>query len=387
DNSIWKSPKPCLGFLAFTLVELLVVIAIIGVLIALLLPAVQAAREAARRTQCLNKVKQLSLGCHVHHDSYGSLMSGYGNVINAASNTRIDRWSGLVLLLPFIEQTALYSRFMTEASGSGAPSSFDPPATSPRRVAVNAFVCPADTNKPASPYNLIARTNYRMCGGDSPFSFLNYTRVDTINNGLGHPYFTNVQWMRGCFGYCTEYTLDSISDGTSNTLLYSERATSANINGVLRIVETGLANFNNNAPWVGTNENASVNRRSECINSRNGSLYKNPLTGVTYPGSYDGSLGWNYTDGYYLHSFFYTVISPNGPSCYYRTNRDLGIITPTSNHSDGVTVGLADGSVRFINDAIDIGTGDAANRDKSSSVYGVWGALGSRSAGESVTLP
>ncbi|MDR1290688.1 MAG: DUF1559 domain-containing protein [Planctomycetaceae bacterium] len=361
--------------MGFTLVELLVVIAIIGILIALLLPAVQAAREAARRTQCLNKVKQLSLGCHVHHDSSGSIMPAIGNYVNREVNGSNARWSGLVLLLPFIEQTALYSKYMSEPAGS--PSDWAAPINSPRWVFVPAFICPADANTSTT---LPVRSNYRMCGGDSPFSV-------TGSSGINAAY-KNIQWMRGCFGYATEHTLQSITDGTSNTALYSERVmTDKNNFRSLRIIEAALANFNINGAWDGSQQNASARLRSECMNTRDGQFYKRPLTGITYPDNYDGSLGFNYTDGHWLHSMFFTTTPPNGPSCFYRSNRDLGMIAPTSNHSGGVVVGLADGTVRFVNETIDIGTGDAANRDNSPSVYGVWGALGSRSAGESLTLP
>src|SRR6478752_6950848 len=88
---------------AFTLVELLVVIAIIGVLVALLLPAVQAAREAARRMKCQNNLKQVSLAWHNYHDSMGSLPSG-------CNSTNDLNWT--VFILPYIEQRGLYEKFV-----------------------------------------------------------------------------------------------------------------------------------------------------------------------------------------------------------------------------------------------------------------------------------
>src|ERR1700689_4345830 len=87
---------------AFTLIELLVVIAIIAVLIALLLPAVQAAREAARRAQCVNNLKQLGLALHNYHDTMGCLPWDHGP-------NSWNEWSGMTMLLPFMEQTSLYN--------------------------------------------------------------------------------------------------------------------------------------------------------------------------------------------------------------------------------------------------------------------------------------
>ena len=89
----------------FTLVELLVVIAIIGILIALLLPAVQAAREAARRTQCTNNLKQIGLAMHNFHDSRQGIPPSYLNGVGFTT------W--LVLIMPCLEQTALYGGFST----------------------------------------------------------------------------------------------------------------------------------------------------------------------------------------------------------------------------------------------------------------------------------
>src|SRR5210317_1060550 len=90
---------------AFTLVELLVVIAIIGILVALLLPAVQAAREAARRMSCSNNLKQLSLACQNYHDSYKCFPPGFIWVYGSSETeqTRDGNWSWTALALPFME--------------------------------------------------------------------------------------------------------------------------------------------------------------------------------------------------------------------------------------------------------------------------------------------
>ena len=107
--------------IGFTLVELLVVIAIIGILVALLLPAIQAAREAARRTECANKFKQVALGMQNYHDTYGKFpalgVRGMGN------NTGIY-YSWCIPILPFIEEQPLLDGIMVQArpAGTGLPT-------------------------------------------------------------------------------------------------------------------------------------------------------------------------------------------------------------------------------------------------------------------------
>ena len=105
----------------FTLVELLVVIAIIGILVALLLPAVQAAREAARRMQCTNNLKQLGLAVHNYHDTYKRLPARAGGT-QGPTNLDNQGWlSGWIVLLPFYEQTPMYDRITAGDLANGIP--------------------------------------------------------------------------------------------------------------------------------------------------------------------------------------------------------------------------------------------------------------------------
>ncbi|HEX8199476.1 MAG TPA: DUF1559 domain-containing protein, partial [Isosphaeraceae bacterium] len=126
----------------FTLIELLVVIAIIGVLVALIMPAVQAAREAARRTQCLNNLRQLGVGSHQYHDSFSSLPSGWfcePYTTGCSNQGATDyQWSGLTSLLLQVEQEALYGEINFEVQ----------PYTPENRTVISrtlaAFVCPSN---------------------------------------------------------------------------------------------------------------------------------------------------------------------------------------------------------------------------------------------------
>src|SRR6476659_3172582 len=93
----------------FTLVELLVVIAIIGVLVALLLPAVQSAREASRRMKCTNQLRQIAIACHNVHDTTNFFPSGHKLTVNGTNYVYYSNWA--ILILPYIEQQALFSQY------------------------------------------------------------------------------------------------------------------------------------------------------------------------------------------------------------------------------------------------------------------------------------
>lgn len=187
----------------FTLVELLVVIAIIGVLIALLLPAVQAAREAARRTECVNNHKQLLLGLHNYHD--------VNRKFPPAATTVSNGLSLHVFLLPFVEQNNLYDRFNQNEAFT---STNNRPLT---RVEVDFLTCPSGPQVNADDTAADFTTHY--------YGVLGPTGT---NATTGAAYTENTSgshggWSKqGIFAWNESRNMASITDGTSNTLAFGE---------------------------------------------------------------------------------------------------------------------------------------------------------------------
>ncbi len=223
--------------LGFTLVELLVVIAIIGILIGLLLPAVQAAREAARRMQCTNNLKQIGLALQNYHDTNNALPAaraflGKGNYLH---NTRSDRprpaaggFGTALFLFPFVEQNAAWTEILsyTEPNYSGGQMihpwmspggqasyrNYYPALCSP----ISAFLCPSDGNATqlSTDGHETARLNYMSSRGDSLWN--NNRRPDDEDSAAAK------NSSRGVFRVAEWPSLSVITDGTSNTVAFSE---------------------------------------------------------------------------------------------------------------------------------------------------------------------
>ena len=184
----------------FTLIELLVVIAIIAVLIALLLPAVQSAREAARRAQCTNNLKQIGLALHNYHTAAGSFPSGSIPQRCSAGSSYLYPWSTwgpLALVLPYMDQTPTYNSCNFSwgvARGQGYYCN-----VTPYRTKINSFMCPTDG----------------IVGVQ-----------DSTNSYMGS-FGTTGAWTTspttGFFARLTTYGVQNITDGTSNTIAYSEQ--------------------------------------------------------------------------------------------------------------------------------------------------------------------
>ncbi|MDR2756186.1 MAG: DUF1559 domain-containing protein [Planctomycetaceae bacterium] len=356
-------------FFAFTLVELLVVIAIIGALIALLLPAVQAAREAARRMQCSNNMKQFSLALHNYHDTLSSLPPGCLNT-NGSGTLLFALASAHMLLMPYMEQGARYEGWVS----AGYPGAHSNPTTGRwpwLSDPIPTLRCPSDPYI-ASPnyYNIenSARQNIMTCRGDTVYR--------NWQNNANIP----AEDQRGIFGVIYGFTLTSATDGTSNTLTVSESISSRR-QGTDE-VKGGFYNRNNadlHTDPITNCLNAAIDTTTKKLNS--------PSTGGVWRGLF-------FNEGRPSVSGFTTVLPPNSPSCAFANDAgyNWGVHSATSAHSGGVNAALLDGSVRFISDTINSRDTTIALPATTTTIitsgaspYGVWGNLGVKDDGMAVT--
>ena len=153
----------------FTLIELLVVMAILGILLALLLPAVQAARESARRVACQNNLKQLGIALQHHESARGEFPTGSESHQDPAAPSTpygFYRWSALAHLLPYLENTAAYDSLNLSLPLYGANLQVTPANQPGVAVTISAFLCPSDQQTPVSPG--FGPTNYATCAARAP---------------------------------------------------------------------------------------------------------------------------------------------------------------------------------------------------------------------------
>jgi prepilin-type N-terminal cleavage/methylation domain-containing protein/prepilin-type processing-associated H-X9-DG protein len=363
---------------AFTLVELLVVIAIIGVLVALLLPAVQAAREAARRSQCANNLKQLGLGLHNYHDTYKTFPPMAGGTTNPDTSWDPGSWysngerhSTFFFILPFMEQKPLYDQIQA-GRPEGSMGQIRPQgphslrAYSLYRVKIPGYLCPSDTTADRGGWDTAtAAISYGVNCGDSSIGL----------DGTWNPSIVGAQLNRGVFGFRMGTTMADVRDGTSNTLAFSENTTYSpsahgKVHGHYVMISAGSFRATPNV----------------CMQARgpNGTLI-----GSLPPSHHRDGEAW--TSGYPMISGFTTILPPNAPSCANAQGEwQEGIFSPDSYHPGGVNGAMCDGSVRFFSETINAGNLAAPMPRMTSngvSPYGVWGALGTKASGESVSNP
>ncbi|WP_404304827.1 DUF1559 family PulG-like putative transporter [Neorhodopirellula lusitana] len=405
-------PRP-----GFTLVELLVVIAIIGVLVGLLLPAVQGAREAARRMSCSNNVKQIGLGLHNYHAAYNQLPIQGTGATNEANNsstaaqdddgtgfTRLEL-SYLVGLLPFVEQQAVWEQVsnpMVEEDGDLWPAFGPRPIVGdypPWATNISTFRCPSD---PGSGLPALGRTNYAACTGDSFYHAMEGVTVWTgsVSNGRWL-YETDAQAMmrsrcglRGAFVTRKTMRFRDIIDGLSNTIAVGEIITGLQDNDVRAV------GFDDTKHGGTTLKMLNNPKLCEEVGMADGWL--DPSRPGFWTGGADTSevtqRGYRWADYHPMHTQFNTVLPPNAEVCTVSKSERYGVLPSSSHHLGGVHLLLADGAVKFVTDSIDAGNPkspcvfcDATSSGDDSSLpagshspYGLWGALGTRASRESI---
>ena len=291
----------------FTLVELLVVIAIIGVLVALLLPAVQAAREAARRSQCSNNLKQIGLGLHNYHDVHQRLPSGY---ITPSSGSYC--WSWAALLLPYIEQGALHEKLQVNGSTLDAALA---DATGRRlllQTPLGAFRCPSDS---APELNDQRQLNSQSLATSN---YLASNASDQVSDESGQPHQSGGDnyYADGLFFKNSKINFRDITDGLSSTVAISERNWSVNLRNGQK--------FTYGAGVIFGQANVALSRGTSLVGARD-----------------------------YSHSavIFGTVRFINRGD-----DPDWSMHGLSSQHAGGVQALFADGSVHFISETIQFNT-------------------------------
>jgi prepilin-type N-terminal cleavage/methylation domain-containing protein/prepilin-type processing-associated H-X9-DG protein len=328
----------------FTLVELLVVIAIIGVMVGLLLPAVQAAREAARRMQCSNNLKQIGLSIHNYESSYKKFPMGDCSFNNGSGD--IPQASTQAYILPFLEAGNSYETFNFSYQVNGNTNN-----TQARIQIIPSYHCPSD---PGANRHLVANvidsasTNYMQCMG------AHANHAGYVVSGV----VTQPTPEHGVFIRNKGARFADIIDGTSNTAMFSEIKKGPNHTSSLLAVQAGTPNDFKVAtavtgPWTGAD---LLTPPAACENRA--------TTAWMY-------RGLQYYRGLLVATYYNHTMSPNAKrrDCI-TTSLWQGHMAARSFHPGGVHVALADGSVRFVTDSVDLVA---------------WRALGTMANGEVIT--
>ncbi len=366
---------------AFTLIELLVVIAIIAVLIALLLPAVQAAREAARRAQCTNNLKQLGLAVHNYHQVNNAFPPLFGNFGNpsppSGPSSPLGEWplGWGVAILPFIEQQPMFNA--SNYSG-GATSVLNQSTVSSMKI--SAYVCPSESVK-VGPWIGQTWINYHAnIGGPECISAWTGPIVPFLGDPSTFPGISNV-YPYGV-GNLGAIGMESVTDGTSNSALFSEAL--MGYNGNITILPgqipnswrvayptsftTDVTGSPSTPPGTGGYAMAlAFLKTCQSIPGTTVPTFPTQWSGACWNGSHAGTLHFN------AYNHWNT---PNQLSCVAGNSWGGApggfndIITANSAHPGGVNVCFLDGSVHFL---------------KNSITPNIWWAIGSRNQGETIS--
>ncbi|WP_197452037.1 DUF1559 domain-containing protein [Rosistilla carotiformis] len=321
------------------------VIAIIGILVGLLLPAVQAAREAARRMSCSNNMKQLGLAMHNYHDVHLAFPA-CNYTANEDDGYAYLGYSAWVQILPFIEQDALHQGIVQ--SSDQFYKRWHNVASQYKNAKVDAFLCPSDLAYPSGSPGC----NYAVSYGTTT-SFSNPTN----QNGM----FRGPQTDHSKPG--VETKMRDVLDGLSNTLMMSEHLVGDN-------ETSSLMNGNSSEPRKGSSAGFNTFPTQAQLDT-----FGAACEAVS---DHNGSNGQFWITGLPTQTMINTLATPNWryPNCQtsssgFASDRD-GVYTPRSRHPGGVMATVGDASVRFVGETIDLST---------------WQNFGARNDGTPLQLP
>jgi prepilin-type N-terminal cleavage/methylation domain-containing protein/prepilin-type processing-associated H-X9-DG protein len=351
----------------FTLIELLVVIAIIAVLIALLLPAVQSAREAARRAQCTNNLKQIGLALHNYHQVLNSFPMGRSMGLATSGGSPYypgwSDWSAQAMLLPYLEQTPIFNAinfYWVGGFGYGGMAN-----TTAWNTLLPTFLCPSDGN-----------------AGRNTNNFNSYM------GSMGTTIAEYQQQTSGIFGELVVYSIQNVTDGTSNTVAFAEALVGNNNwssiyrgNGIDNVTASNITNNYQitdafqTIPFGTFPPGTIVPGALQTCTLAFQSAVSGSSSGGTITANNGNRWGW----GAPGMTLFKTIVPPSNnqyqwSSCRYDCSGcspdESWVVNAASNHPGGANVLMADGSARFV---------------KSGVSWWTWWALGTRANGETLS--